>query len=638
MKLFKKIRKGFTLIELVVVIAVIAILSAVAVVSYISITNRAKESNDHSLIDQINTSVQASSIISKKHTLYDVLEDLKEDSGFGVEKLKPELKDAEFVYSYSMNKFAYWKDNKVVYPNDVAKNAEATGIDLWFFKDVQSDTTAASLEGGKSYYVKSIPSTVTTLNVQGGLDLGTQTVENINYSNSGSAQSVVIRTNGGALKINAPADSVKHYGKAGSLNIEKIASTSYREYGEVGYAKIANGRLVVEQSAAIEGIYLVANSSGEFDGIKLAVVGNAKLPSIGRADVELVEGTPKLVVEVQTLATSTSVDSNPEYVWISKTGSEVSAVVSSSNNAADYDANIVSEPSQAAQATKEEAQESSTPIDDNSVARIGAIGYASWNDAYNKASGKTLVLLKNVELSSSISLNKSFTLDLNGNTLSSTKILFNIYGSYNLTIKDSGKDGEISVTANKIIYASSGSVTLESGSLFINNNSNYVYGVQVGSSASFVMNGGSITATGAAPANWWQSYYCYAVSSEGNTVINGGVITAESGGGNYAVNSSGTLTINGGRIVSSNRNNNGNAPYAAYVTGGTATITGGDFEIIDTSTSGWSEGHLVTGSTVISGGNYIGKYSQDIDGVSERLASGYSLNANADGSYTVVKA
>lgn len=44
MKLFKKAKKGFTLVELVVVIAVIAILSAVSVGAYFGITESAKNS------------------------------------------------------------------------------------------------------------------------------------------------------------------------------------------------------------------------------------------------------------------------------------------------------------------------------------------------------------------------------------------------------------------------------------------------------------------------------------------------------------------------------------------------------------------------------------------------------------------
>ena len=43
MKLFKKLNKGFTLVELVVVIAVIAILAAVSVVAYTGITENARK-------------------------------------------------------------------------------------------------------------------------------------------------------------------------------------------------------------------------------------------------------------------------------------------------------------------------------------------------------------------------------------------------------------------------------------------------------------------------------------------------------------------------------------------------------------------------------------------------------------------
>ena len=44
MKLFKKAKKGFTLVELVVVIAVIAILAAVSVGAYFGVTNSANQS------------------------------------------------------------------------------------------------------------------------------------------------------------------------------------------------------------------------------------------------------------------------------------------------------------------------------------------------------------------------------------------------------------------------------------------------------------------------------------------------------------------------------------------------------------------------------------------------------------------
>ena len=150
--MIKKIRKGFTLVELVVVIAVIAILAAVSIVSYMGITKKAKESNDHMMIDQINLSVASTSIPNRKATIHGMLEDLKENAGFGVEKIKPELEGTEFVYSYSMNKFAYWKNNDVVYPEDVKNNPSARGTDLWFFVDLDSNGVLAK---GHSYYLKS---------------------------------------------------------------------------------------------------------------------------------------------------------------------------------------------------------------------------------------------------------------------------------------------------------------------------------------------------------------------------------------------------------------------------------------------------------------------------------------------------
>ena len=59
MKLIKKMRKGFTLIELVVVIAVIAILSAVSVVAYVGITNNAKKSTAEQEAAQLKTMLRA---------------------------------------------------------------------------------------------------------------------------------------------------------------------------------------------------------------------------------------------------------------------------------------------------------------------------------------------------------------------------------------------------------------------------------------------------------------------------------------------------------------------------------------------------------------------------------------------------
>lgn len=281
--MIKKIRKGFTLIELVVVIAVIAILAAVSIVSYLSITKKAKESNDHMMIDQINLSVESTSIPNRKATVHEMLEDLKENAGFGVEKIKPELEGTEFVYSYSMNKFAYWKGDKVAYPKDVAESSSATGEDLWFFRDVQSGD---NLDEGHSYYVKSAPADA-TITVDGGIDVGSQSFSSITYANNHSAKKVIIRTNGGILTINDTNASSKqiHYGTLANAEIT-TGSDCFYTHGKIAYMDLKQGKAVADNGGVVA--LMKAASGTEAEKINGGII---YIPDgTSSSDIELTSG------------------------------------------------------------------------------------------------------------------------------------------------------------------------------------------------------------------------------------------------------------------------------------------------------------------------------------------------------------
>ena len=145
---------------------------------------------------------------------------------------------------------------------------------------------------------------------------------------------VVIRTNGGTLTINAANDKVTHYGIANKVDIQAVASTSYVENGIVSIAKIKTGRIVVTQEAVLTSIHVV-ETNGNFNNIKVAVVGNAELPDFTRDDVTMNDGDKKLVIEVQSIATLAAVDESPEYIWISKTAGTTSTDVATSSTTLD---------------------------------------------------------------------------------------------------------------------------------------------------------------------------------------------------------------------------------------------------------------------------------------------------------------
>ena len=76
----KKIKKAFTLVELLVVIAILAILATVSIVGYNSFTKKAKVSNDTVLVKQMNDVLIASQQTDgNNNTMTEALDDVLDD-------------------------------------------------------------------------------------------------------------------------------------------------------------------------------------------------------------------------------------------------------------------------------------------------------------------------------------------------------------------------------------------------------------------------------------------------------------------------------------------------------------------------------------------------------------------------------
>ena len=116
-------KKGFTIVELVIVIAIIAILAAVLIPTFASLIAKANLSNDQQAIRNMNTSLAVQVVPNTKFTYAgDAVNALYMD-GWNMGKLKTYSNGFHYAYNLDDNKM-YLVDNtgKVIYPEEVDKS------------------------------------------------------------------------------------------------------------------------------------------------------------------------------------------------------------------------------------------------------------------------------------------------------------------------------------------------------------------------------------------------------------------------------------------------------------------------------------------------------------------------------------
>ena len=304
-------KKAFTIVELVIVIAVIAILAAVLIPTFANLIRKGRVSTDSQLIRNLNTALSESRVNAEHSTMTDAL-DAAAEYGFDVAKINAKAKNNEILWDSVNDVFCYLNDGRIEYlPDSVkeGKKLEATDYRLWKIYNA-----APKADDTYSIYVASQAAAdyVAANDVAVGVDCG-NFANDVSYKNAGAAQSVVIRTNGGNLTVDAPGDVVNHYGDAEVVNIIAVASASYHEFGGVAFADIAKGRIVLEAKSEVNHIHVTAKENGqEFDEVIIATTDVTALPTLSRDDVEIADGG--------TLVVALEYSSNTDYVWLTKQG------------------------------------------------------------------------------------------------------------------------------------------------------------------------------------------------------------------------------------------------------------------------------------------------------------------------------
>lgn len=146
MKLNKK--KGFTIVELVIVIAIIAILAAVLIPTFASLIRKANESADIQACRQMNTYLAVNEVTGNKD-ITDVYAALKA-GGMTAKDYRPLVSDRYFFWDSKLNRVLYTdKDNKVLFPDEYkdvkSKSEETTNGNQWYSLSGKIDTSSAKV-------------------------------------------------------------------------------------------------------------------------------------------------------------------------------------------------------------------------------------------------------------------------------------------------------------------------------------------------------------------------------------------------------------------------------------------------------------------------------------------------------------
>ncbi len=248
MKASKK--RGFTIIELVIVIAVIAILAAVLIPTFANIIQKANVANDVALARNMNTILIADEATNGRSTdMYDVLIAL-EQGGFKLENLNPRADGNVFAWDKANNQIVYLEKGSTK-PIFQAKEIGANKGDLYI--TTRKAEVFADYPGYSYYFASDISGNI-TLDEGSCLDTG-EFALNGDVSVKTNKDVEIQGTINGTITVNSTNGKITNYSVVENVVIVNTAATSYHERGHVAAMEIQNslaGKVVLENDAYVE--------------------------------------------------------------------------------------------------------------------------------------------------------------------------------------------------------------------------------------------------------------------------------------------------------------------------------------------------------------------------------------------------
>lgn len=402
----RKLRKGFTIVELVIVIAVIAVLTAVLIPTFIHLTKKAKTSVDQSLVANLNKALvlEEEETGKKPETMYDAVQGLK-NQGFLVAQLITKSDD-DLVYNVEKNKFFLSSDV------DASKKHE-----YWH---IESSVPAEQTWSIYAYNWNGDSATGLTVGFDAGEQEGLKTVSFV------GGHDAILRTNSleTTLSINAPANHVTRFGKAGLVEPCITANNSLEDHGNAPWVTLTGGRFVVTPNTKVDKLFLNVDKNDSEQALSITLENNATMPEIVKPVLGLKDDETVKIVEVTTPEKTetlylrgnstiedgqvfSSTDGGETLVPVTaETASPTAVAIANAKEAGKVVETGITEEQKASAVvdakTKAEVEEMAEETGEdlsNYAARIGHKGYETFKAALDAAkAGETISLMKDVDL------------------------------------------------------------------------------------------------------------------------------------------------------------------------------------------------------------------------------------------------
>ena len=229
-------KKGFTIVELVIVIAVIGVLAAVLVPTFVNLTQKANEAAGQSLVKNLNTALamEAQEAGHKPSTTLQGAVDDLEKQGYLLENLAAKS-GKDLLWNQEKNEFVLNKEGNLA------------GKEYWKIVNQVPNTgdQKYSYYAGANFTQSEIPT------IKYGFDAGKN--KGLKFTYGGNGTSANIRSYGdlSEVTIDAQDDDVNFYGFAGKLSVTAVKNQSLHIHGSVNALAVTKGHVAIEDTGIV---------------------------------------------------------------------------------------------------------------------------------------------------------------------------------------------------------------------------------------------------------------------------------------------------------------------------------------------------------------------------------------------------